>query len=79
MNFLLLLLLLFDNLIHEIKKAAAILLGFDSRDAVDVRPVLDRLGRFGRLFLDAVVCQNVDQGQEIDFTSSAICTNKQMN
>ena len=62
----------FDDLCHEIEETAAVLLGFDRRYAVDVRSVLDRLGRFGRLFFDPVVRQNVYQGQEIDLPSRVI-------
>lgn len=56
---------LFNGLGHELDEALAVLFGVARADAVHVGAVLDRLRCLGRLLLDAVVREHVDDGHEV--------------
>ena len=64
---------LFDDFGHELEETTSVLLGFNGRNAVHVRSILDRFGCFGRLLLDAVVREDVDQCQEVDLSPRTVC------
>ena len=58
-----------DGFGDEVEEAFSVLLRLHRADAVDARAVLDRLGHLGRLLLDTVVREYIDERQEVDLPS----------